>query len=142
MALRLSPKHGVNPSVGLCFFCQKSKEVILAGYMKGDIAAPREAVWNDDPCDECVKCMEKGVIIISVDEDKTNDDNNPHRSGGWAVVSVDYIKRVFTDLMGEELTKSMLERRAGFLSDEVWDFLQLPRGPVEGIPSKVENLGT
>ena len=53
MSIPISPKHGVNPSLGLCFYCTKPKEVILFGRMKEDAEAPRQVVSNMDPCDKC-----------------------------------------------------------------------------------------
>ena len=42
--IRLSPKHGVNPAVPLCFLCGQAKnEIVLAGRLPGDVEAPRAA---------------------------------------------------------------------------------------------------
>jgi hypothetical protein len=43
--IKLSPQHGVNPSIGVCFYCgEDSGEIILPGRLKGDVEAPRRAV--------------------------------------------------------------------------------------------------
>lgn len=42
-SIKLSPKHGVNPTIPVCFFCGKPKnEIALMGRMGGkeDIEAP------------------------------------------------------------------------------------------------------
>ena len=124
--LRLSPKHCLNPAVPLCFFCNQPKnEVILAGHMKNDMEAPRNAVWNWEPCDKCKEYMEKGVILISVNEKLSKGDlDNPYRTGGWVVVKDEAIKR----LINSELAADILKKRAAFIPDEAWDMMKLPRG--------------
>lgn len=143
----LSRDHGVNPSVGLCFYCQKAKEVVLLGAMTierrdrlfgpghssyddkpGDAAAPREAIYNMDPCDECKSWMEQGIIFISYDPARTEEGaRNPCRTGGWVVIREEAVKRM---LQGNVL-EQILEKRFSFVDDEVWDKLGLPRDPAE-----------
>lgn len=124
MSIRLSKKHGVNPTIPKCFFCGEDKnEVLLLGHLKGDVEAPRGAVFNMEPCDKCREYMEKGVILISVDEAKSaSDPKNPYRTGGWCVVSDDFISRVVTP---PELRDTILKQRVAFLPDEVWEALGL-----------------
>ena len=51
--IRLSEKHGVNPSVMLCFLCGESYGVALLGKHKDehshDAEAPREGVYEMEP---------------------------------------------------------------------------------------------
>lgn len=61
----LSPQHGVNPSLELCFWCQKERGLVLFGRLKGDVEAPRKVTINKEPCDECKGHMEKGIVLIS-----------------------------------------------------------------------------
>ena len=61
-SILLSPKHGVNPTIPVCFWCGREKnEVALMGYLKGrggeDIAAPMHMVIDYEPCDECRQNM-------------------------------------------------------------------------------------
>ena len=72
--IRLSEQHGVNPSVGKCFFCNEDKEVVLLGRLPGDQEAPRSAVYNKEPCEKCKGYMELGVVLISVDEKLSEED--------------------------------------------------------------------
>lgn len=123
--VRLSPKHGVNPSLSVCFFCQKDKnEIILPGLMRGDMQAPQRAVWDKNPCQECQAYMEQGIILISVDESKSSDRDNPYRTGGWCVLKEDAIKRM---LSPGEFLDSVLKKRIAFVPDQVWDGVGLPR---------------
>ena len=131
----LSEKHGMNPAIPLCFFCLKPKnEIILAGRMKDDKEAPRNAVWDRQPCDECKGWMEKGIILISVDESKTEDNKNPYKSGGWCVVKEDMIKRMLEG--SQELLEDILRKRVAYLPDGVWDKIGLPRGDMKDGQSK------
>lgn len=124
--MRISHKHGVNPSLSQCFYCGGDKnEVVLAGLMKGDREAPRKAVWSMEPCDQCAHFMKEGVILIEVDEAKSTDRQNPHRAGAWVVIKDEAIKRIVTT---PELAEDILRKRVAFLPTEVWDAIGLPRG--------------
>ena len=62
----LSPKHGLNPSLGVCFYClEDDGTVVLPGRLKGDVEAPRKAVWSMEPCPKCKDLMTQGVLLIS-----------------------------------------------------------------------------
>lgn len=50
-SILLSPKHGVNPSVGICAFCGHDKEVLLMGKLKNDAEAPSSVISDYQPCD-------------------------------------------------------------------------------------------
>lgn len=50
-SIKISPKHGVNPTIPVCFFCGKPKnEIALMGRMGGkeDIEAPRNLVLDEE----------------------------------------------------------------------------------------------
>lgn len=128
MSLRLSPKHCVNPSLGLCFFCHKAKEVILFGLMKDDAEAPRQVVMNQEPCDDCREYMAKGVICISINPKLTTDKRDPWRSGRWAVITDAGMSRFGMDAA---LLAQVLEKRVCFMEDEVWDKLGIPVGEIK-----------
>lgn len=138
MSIRPSPRYGVNPAIPLCFFCNKPKnEIVLPGRLKGDVEAPRNAVWDKRPCDECAKLMEIGVILISCKEPGPHGDHdNPYRTGGWCVVNDNAIRR----LVPKELADDILKARVAFVPDEAWDLIGLPRGEVPGVPSSLDQL--
>jgi hypothetical protein len=121
--LKLHPQHGVNPTVEKCFFCNKDKGVALLGAAyKGE--APRSMVINHEPCDECKGYMEQGVILISCREPKTKDDQvNPYRTGGWAVVRDALIKRAIND---PKVRDDILRKRFAFIPNDAWSKLGLP----------------
>ena len=122
-SIRLSPKHGVNPAIPKCFVCGEDKnEILLVGLMRGDREAPKSAAWNTEPCDQCLEHMKTGVILISVRDGE--EESNPYRTGGWAVVRDEAITRMVSAVQCDQI----LEKRMAFVPDEVWDALGLPRG--------------
>lgn len=121
--IRLSPKHGVNASMGICYVCNEdSGEIILPGLLKGDQKAPHKAVWHDHPCPKCEDWMKKGVILISVKDGEDHD--NPYRTGGWCVLKDEAIERMPID---DAMKRGMIKHRMAFLEDEAWDALGIPR---------------
>ena len=53
--------------------------------------------YAKEPCPSCKECMEKGFVLIGVDEDQTTDQANPYRSGQKWVISHEKAKELFTD---------------------------------------------
>lgn len=142
--IRVSPQHGVNPTVFKCFYCLGGKnELGLLGMLPGDVEAPREMIYDMEPCDKCKDLMQQGVIVISVKDgeyEKIESDRelykrkvdhlaprqrrrgvrpfipNPYRSGLWSVVR----DRLIEDLIQTpELREQVLSCRWMFMEDEV-----------------------
>lgn len=68
MALRLSKKHGVNPSMGVCPICLKdNQEILLLGELPDDAEAPMRVLSNI--CDECKGKIEEGFYPLVVIKD-------------------------------------------------------------------------
>jgi len=128
-SILLSERHGVNPAVEQCFVCMKDVGVALFGRLRGDRRAPHRVCLSAEPCDECKRFMEMGIILISVDEKKTNDPNNPWRTGGWAVVREGVVKRM---VRPKELADQIIAKRMAFVPDDAWDKLGLPRAGAPG----------
>lgn len=122
-SIKLSPKHGVNPSLTTCFYCGEPIGVALLGRIKDDAEAPRRICLDTEPCDDCKKHMAHGVILISVRDGESGPD--PYRTGCFCVVTEDAISRWVNDAA---LLASILEKRVAFLPDETWDAIGLPRG--------------
>lgn len=66
--VKLSPKHGLNPTIPVCFFCGKDKnEIALPGKInREDDEAPMKMILDFEPCDECKKKFAEGVLLIEV----------------------------------------------------------------------------
>ena len=125
-SIRLSEKHGVNPSLMLCFYCHEASGVALLGRLKDDAEAPRQAVFDKEPCAKCKEWMAKGIICISVRDGESGDD--PYRTGGWAVVTEDFVRRI---LRPGELLDGILKKRCCFMPDEAWNAINMPHENVE-----------
>jgi len=113
--IKISEKHGVNPSLEQCFFCGEPKGIILFGRLKEDAEAPREVCLNHEPCDKCKGYMEQGVMLVSVKDG--SDRKNPCRTGAIAVIKEEAVKKMFKNFSG----------RFAFVEDAVWDSFMLPR---------------
>ena len=60
--IRVSEKHGVNPSITICPICGKETGIALLGKLKGDKEAPRRML--SDPCDDCISKLGNDKIYI------------------------------------------------------------------------------
>ena len=71
-SIKLSPQHGLNPTIPVCFFCGNEKnEIALLGQIgdrrKGeDFEAPMKMILDFEPCEECQKKFAEGVLLIEV----------------------------------------------------------------------------
>ena len=114
--IEISPKHGLNPTIPVCFWCGKDKnEIALLGRIRektknryganvtkqdSDIKAPSRMVIDYEPCDECMKMWDSGVAVIEVQETPIMP-NQPeiqkgiYPTGRFAVVTVEGADRVF-----------------------------------------------
>ena len=121
-SLKLHWVHGVNPTIPVCYFCgQDKKEVALLGAAyKGQ--APMNMVIDQEPCDDCKSWMKKGVILIQVEDN--SEPPHPVRTGGFCVISEAGIRKMFTD----EAATDLLEKRAGFLEQSLWEDVGIPAG--------------
>ncbi len=118
--IKLSTKHGLNATIPVCYFCNEPKnEIILAGRLTNDVEAPKNAVWNMEPCNKCKGYMEMGVILISVKNGEYGE--NPYRTGGWVVVKDEAVVNIFGK------NTPALKYRTAFVEDEAWDKIGLPR---------------
>ena len=116
--IRLSPKHGVNPSLGLCWICGETNgEVILAGHLKDDVEAPRQGVWDRHPCSTCTEWMRQGVILIRV---KDGSQDEPFRLGSLSVLKDSAVARCFGD------QSPALKSRVAYVEDAAWQKMGLP----------------
>ena len=75
-SIKVSPKHGVNPSLETCFWCGKEMGVALLGRLKGDAEAPRHVCLGLEPCNDCKARFAQGVQIVEVSEDGSRFDGN------------------------------------------------------------------
>jgi len=128
-SIRLHPKYGVNPSVGLCFWCGKDNGCIyLLGANRGE-EAPHAAVCSYEPCDKCKAGMNLGITMIEVTlqaprEGQPPMGRNPDAwpTGRWCVLKEEVIR----EQLLPEARDRILSKRSAFVSAEDWKALGLP----------------
>lgn len=99
--IKISPKHGLNPTIPVCFWCGKQKnEIALMGRMKDDIEAPKNMVLDYEPCEECQSHMAMGVAILEASDHPNTEGQPPMQKGVYptsrfVVVTTECADRVF-----------------------------------------------
>ena len=99
-SIRLSPKHGVNPTIPRCFFCGKEKnEIALMGKLKNDAEAPKNCILDYIPCEECQKKFTAGILCVGVRTEPYPDHRPPiadglYPTGAYVVATEDFIRRI------------------------------------------------
>ena len=99
--IKISPKHGLNPTIPVCFWCGKQKnEIALMGHMENDIEAPKNMVLDYVPCEECQSHMAMGVAILEASDHPNTEGQPPMQKGVYptsrfVVVTTECANRVF-----------------------------------------------
>lgn len=89
--IRLHPKHGLNPTMPVCFWCgEETGEVALLGAAYKD-EAPRRMVIGQNPCDKCKEKMALGITFAEATG------HPPQYTGRWCVVTEDAVKRMINE---------------------------------------------
>ena len=83
-SIRLSEKHGVNPSMNVCFYCGEVTGIALMGKISSkdnpDVQAPRQVCTSVEPCDSCKEKYKDYVLMV---EAKSGDPKKPEPTGRW-----------------------------------------------------------
>ena len=81
--IKLHPKHGLNPTMPLCFYCGKeTSEIALLGNAYKD-EAPKNIVISIEPCDECKEKYADYTLLVEVSSAK----GSPIKpTGRWCAV--------------------------------------------------------
>lgn len=133
-SIRLHPKHGVNPTIPVCFWCGKQKnEIVLLGAsskrLTGHDKAPMSIVLDYEPRDECKAQMERGVTLAECVE-SPHDERPPIQdglwpTGRWVVVTPEAFERVF----GAEAASDVLRAGKAFIAKDAFEQMGLDRVP-------------
>ena len=109
-SIRLSPKHGVNPTIPVCAWCGEPKnETALLGKIKTnkrgeDPEAPKHCILDYEPCEKCAEKFSKGVVCIEAKTEPVVENQPPiteidgqeiYPTSRWGVVSVEFANQVF-----------------------------------------------
>ena len=90
-SIRLSPKHGLNPSLTHCMCCGKEYGIALLGKLKDDAEAPKSIYHG--LCEDCEKVVEQGgVMLIEVKDGEKSP--NPYRTGRVVGCTKDFKERM------------------------------------------------
>ena len=108
--MKLSQKHGLNPTMPVCFWCGKpTGEIALLGALKDDVEAPRNAVLNYEPCDACKSERAKGITLIEVTEGGPSATCRP--TGNWCVIKEEGLRIMLSGEDNAALLASVLKTR-------------------------------
>ena len=78
MGIKLSAKHGVNPTMGQCMWCgEPTNEIAMLGRLKGDAKAPKYSILSYEPCDKCKEIWSQGVALIECTPNEFEDGRPP-----------------------------------------------------------------
>ena len=131
----LHPKHGVNPTMGVCFWCgQEDGTIGLLGFNK-DREAPKHTILSKDPCDKCKAKMAQGIALIEATDReepgllKLND--RTYATGRWLVVREEWVQRC---IHPEALRDQVLRVRKSFIDREMFAML-MPKEPPTAEPA-------
>lgn len=94
-SIKLSPKHGVNPSITHCECCGKELGLALFGKLKGDEQVPKDVYMG--LCEDCQKVVDAdGLMIIEVRDGESG--KNPYRTGRLVGITKEAKERMFKDI--------------------------------------------
>ena len=126
--IKISPQHGLNPTIPVCMFCGKEKnEVALLGKIGGrneDIEAPRSMILDYEPCDECKEKIGDGILVIGVVPQNGRNImpimNDLVPSGTWCVMTEEAVIRIF-DMDGENaaMKEGVVKTRRLLVDNEI-----------------------
>src|SRR5262245_54993803 len=119
--IKLSPTHGVNPSVLVCFICGKDWGVALLGRLPGDVEAPRQLIAPREYCNDCTERLKTKIALIRVA--KGSDESNPHRLGEVIFVAEE---EVLPHLTPDAVREQIARQRVTYMDDETWQRMGLP----------------
>ena len=131
-SIRVSEKHGVNPTIPICFWCGNEKnEIAMLGKLPNDQEAPRSMwIFGDyEPCEECQKIRDMGVDLIeatlvpSVHENQPpmmeNENGGVYPTGRHIVMKEHAIRAIFES----DKADILCEKRMGFVDPEPMEAL-------------------
>lgn len=109
--IRLSPKHGVNPTIPVCAWCGEPKnEIALMGQIgdrrKGeDFEAPMHCILDYEPCEHCAEQWSQGVAVLEATTRRPTPYRPPIQKNGndeiyptmrFVVIKTESAERIFS----------------------------------------------
>lgn len=114
-----------------CFWCGEAKNEILIGKraQKGYKDAPRMAMHNYDPCDQCEQKMEQGIALIEVQETpvfqgqpvlQQRGTASLYPTGNCLIIRPEAIDKIF----GEPAASNIKQKGKAFIDSKVFRMLE------------------
>jgi len=110
--IRLSEKHGLNPSLQKCFYCGNHKGILIPGRIKGDQKMPMEVITDLEPCEKCpdqIQHPEKYNAVILIEADKKEGPTGRFVVLRDSIVSKEEIEEKGRTLFIEEIPSDLIE---------------------------------
>lgn len=122
-SIKLSPKHGVNPSIPVCFWCGEPTNVlVLFGRLPNDREAGMHCGPVDyEPCDKCKGHWEQGVVLIEAGmspqaENQPEIQKGVYPTGRFLVLKTEAVERIFAP----DAAADMLKHRKAYMDFETF----------------------
>ena len=107
--IKLSPKHGLNPTIPVCFWCgEERNEVALLGHIGDgrkheDFEAPMHMVIDYEPCEKCRANMALGVTLMEATNKpnsvtKVEMQKGVYPTGRYVVIKRDAARKMFDNI--------------------------------------------
>ncbi len=147
--MRLSKKHGVNPSVGVCFWCGNDNgTVILFGSQPRGEKAPDRSVVNYDPCPTCALQFARGIALIECTEHPNDDDRKQppiqkdhqatlYPTGSYLVIREEAATRL---LEPGPMLDGVLAKRRAYMEVAAFQMLNPTQTGEETVASDLDNV--
>lgn len=117
-----------------CFLCGGDGDIIIgkratsAPEGESKVEKMHGKIMHTEPCGKCKEYMKQGVIIITIDPEKSGDKiEDAWRTGGWFVVKENAVKRmaeVSTD-EGKKAINQAISKRVLFMAHDIAETLGL-----------------
>jgi hypothetical protein len=122
----ISKKHGLNPSISLCFWCGEECGIALLGRLPDDIKAPKHCLLDYTPCKNCQKIFKQGGLIVECDTKPLSSlsgqppiQDNLYPTGRFAVLKLESLKHLVSQLtLSDERKQSILKQNRLIVSTE------------------------
>ncbi|KKL71057.1 hypothetical protein LCGC14_2098680 [marine sediment metagenome] len=143
--IRLSEKHGVNPTLGICFWCGGADgSIALLGRLPGDEEAAHRTFISYDPCDDCKAQFEQGITLVECSEHPNDpDDLQPpiqkdrqatlYPTGRYLVITEEAIERLLPE---GPMLDAVLSKRRGYLEVAAFEMINPTETGEEALASE------
>lgn len=132
-SIKISQKHGVNPTIPICFWWGEQKnEIALLGKLPGDAEAPRSTwlIGDYEPCEKCKELREQGIDLIEAADHPVIHPKQPPYHGAYPTGRHMILKeRAVRSIFSPEAAEQLCKTRIGFMDSETLAKLQ---GMIEG----------